>query len=404
MSSPSKPINKSPGKSSLPTERDSLRLRGAEMKPSPGSSRNHSLVPMSPAFHDRKNHIEIFQGDCREILAAMPAESVDLIFADPPYFLSNGGITCHAGKMVSVNKGAWDKSQGAEANHEFNREWLRACQRVLKPNGSIWVSGTSHVIHSVGFAMQQLDFKLLNDVSWVKPNPPPNLSCRYFTHATETIIWAAKNKKSRHTFNYKLMREANAGKQMKSVWTIPPPESWEKRAGKHPAQKPVALIERILLASSNQGDLILDPFAGSGTSAVAALRLRRFTISIEMESTSITHAIKRIVSQLVVVHIGTVVLRCDAATKNDQNDLDPHTRSVDRSIHHTRAPMPGEFPTRIVHQEKNFFFVGSDKREVVFSTAANSMEDAWRRFHSSKSSRISVLFVIKTETEIYLAQ
>ena len=228
---------------------------------------------MSPAFHDRKNHIEIFQGDCREILAAMPAESVDLIFADPPYFLSNGGITCHAGKMVSVNKGAWDKSQGAEANHEFNREWLAACQRVLKPNGSIWVSGTAHVIHSVGFAMQQLDFKLLNDVSWVKPNPPPNLSCRYFTHATETIIWAAKNKKSRHTFNYKLMREANAGKQMKSVWTIPPPESWEKRAGKHPAQKPVALIERILLASSNEGDLILDPFTGSGTTALAAFRL-----------------------------------------------------------------------------------------------------------------------------------
>ena len=286
MSSPSKAINKSPGsksspgskphhslvpQSSLPTERDSLRLRGAEI--------------LSPAFHDRKNHIEIFQGDCREILAAMPAESVDLIFADPPYFLSNGGITCHAGKMVSVNKGEWDKSQGAEANHEFNREWLAACQRVLKPNGSIWVSGTSHVIHSVGFAMQQLDFKLLNDVSWVKPNPPPNLSCRYFTHATETIIWAAKNKKSRHTFNYKLMREANAGKQMKSVWTIPPPESWEKRAGKHPAQKPVALIERILLASSNEGDLILDPFAGSGTTSIAAFRLSRQIISIEMEST-----------------------------------------------------------------------------------------------------------------------
>ncbi|HEY4837543.1 MAG TPA: site-specific DNA-methyltransferase [Candidatus Acidoferrales bacterium] len=350
----------------------------------------------------------------------MPAESVDLIFADPPYFLSNGGITCHAGKMVSVNKGAWDKSQGAEANHEFNREWLAAAQRVLKPNGSIWVSGTSHVIHSVGFAMQQLDFKLLNDVSWVKPNPPPNLSCRYFTHATETIIWAAKNKKSRHTFNYKLMREANAGKQMKSVWTIPPPESWEKRAGKHPAQKPVALIERVLLASSNEGDLILDPFAGSGTSAVAAFRLSRQIISIEMESHSINHAIRRIVSELVVVHIGTVVLHRE---KNNQNDLDPQSHSVDRSIVRERrspdrrtsekmlrgrqsAPdksMPGEHPTRIVHQEKNFFFVGSDKREVVFSTAANSMEDAWQRFHSSKNSTTSIMFVIKTETEIYLA-
>jgi site-specific DNA-methyltransferase (adenine-specific) len=151
-----------------------------------------------------------------------PESSVDLIFVDPPYFLSNGGITCHAGKMVSVHKGDWDKSRGPDANHEFNRAWLSASQRVLKPNGSIWVSGTAHVIHSVGFAMQQLGFKLLNDISWVKPNPPPNLSCRYFTHATETIIWAAKNAKSRHTFNYKHLKEINRGKQMKSVWEIKP--------------------------------------------------------------------------------------------------------------------------------------------------------------------------------------
>ena len=161
----------------------------------------------APVFRDDKHHIRIYQGDCLEILAAMPADCVDLIFADPPYFLSNNGITCHAGRMVSVNKGDWDRSRGADANHEFNRAWLAACQRVLKPNGTIWVSGTSHVIHSVGFAMQQLEFKLLNDISWVKPNPPPNLSCRYFTHATETIIWAAKNKKSRHKFNYALMKQ-----------------------------------------------------------------------------------------------------------------------------------------------------------------------------------------------------
>jgi site-specific DNA-methyltransferase (adenine-specific) len=160
-----------------------------------------------PVFRDPNHHIKIYQGDCLEILAAIPAGCVDLIFADPPYFLSNDGITCHAGKMVSVNKGAWDKSKGPDLDHEFNRAWLAACQRVLKPNGTIWVSGTSHVIHSVGFAMQQLGMKLLNDISWVKPNPPPNLSCRYFTHATETIIWAAKNKRSRHTFNYQLMRE-----------------------------------------------------------------------------------------------------------------------------------------------------------------------------------------------------
>ena len=138
--------------------------------------------------------------------------------------------------MVSVNKGQWDRSRGPDANHDFNRAWLAACQRVLKPNGTIWVSGTAHIIHSVGFAMQQLGYKLLNDISWVKPNPPPNLSCRYFTHATETIIWAAKGKKSRHTFHYRLMKELAGGKQMKSVWQIPPPEPWEKRFGKHPTQ------------------------------------------------------------------------------------------------------------------------------------------------------------------------
>jgi site-specific DNA-methyltransferase (adenine-specific) len=173
------------------------------------------------AFDDPKHHIRIYQGDCREILEKIPENSVDLVFADPPYFLSNGGITCHAGKMVSVNKGDWDKLPGPDLGpvrarfdkvHEFNTTWLAAAQRVLKPNGSIWVSGTAHVIHSVGFAMQQLGFKLLNDISWVKPNPPPNLSCRYFTHATETLIWAAKNSKSRHTFNYPLMKRINGGK------------------------------------------------------------------------------------------------------------------------------------------------------------------------------------------------
>ena len=141
---------------------------------------NRQLKPdnLRPAFDDPKHHLRLYQGDCLEILAAIPESSVDLVFADPPYFLSNGGITCHAGKMVSVHKGDWDKSRGPDANHEFNRAWLAACQRVLKPNGSIWVSGTAHVIHSVGFALQQLGFKLLNDISWVKPNPPPNLSCR----------------------------------------------------------------------------------------------------------------------------------------------------------------------------------------------------------------------------------
>src|SRR6266852_3930457 len=254
-------------------------------------SKSPSTLP-APAFEDAKHHIRIYQADCLELLPQIPESSVDLVFADPPYFLSNGGITCHAGKMVSVNKGAWDKLPGPDVGpvrarfdkvHEFNTAWLAAAQRVLKPNGSIWVSGTSHVIHAVGFAMQQLGFKLLNDISWVKPNPPPNLSCRYFTHATETLIWAAKNSKSRHTFHYKLMKEINRGKQMKSVWEIRPPEPWEKKFGKHPTQKPVALLERILLASSHEGDLVLDPFSGSGTTALAAMRTKRLFRGIEID-------------------------------------------------------------------------------------------------------------------------
>jgi site-specific DNA-methyltransferase (adenine-specific) len=158
-----------------------------------------------------------------ELMPRMPEATFDLIFADPPYFLSNDGITCHAGKMVSVNKGMWDKSKGAAADHAFTLRWLSQCQRLLKPNGTIWVSGTMHVIHNVGFAMQELGFKLLNDITWVKPNPPPNLSCRYFTHATETIIWAGRDSKCRHRFNYALMKHLNGGRQMTSVWTVPAP-------------------------------------------------------------------------------------------------------------------------------------------------------------------------------------
>ena len=352
-----------------------------------------------PVFHDPKHHIKIYQGDCLEILAALPGSCVDLIFADPPYFLSNGGITCHAGKMVSVNKGAWDKLPGPELGpvrarfdkvHEFNTAWLAACQRVLKPDGSIWVSGTSHVIHSVGFAMQQLGFKLLNDISWVKPNPPPNLSCRYFTHATETIIWAARDKKSRHKFNYKLMKQMNAGRQMKSVWEILPPASEEKRFGKHPAQKPLALIERILLASSNEGDLVLDPFLGSGTSALAAIRLQRSAIGCEFALESLTLSVRRICSELVQVDISVSCI---------QFSLDLFPDPVDRS--NRRARMSNE--TKLVNQERRFYFVGRTNRQVIFTTFASSLENAWREFRASGKSESDSLLIVKVETEIYLA-
>jgi site-specific DNA-methyltransferase (adenine-specific) len=348
-----------------------------------------------PVFRDKKHHIRIFQGDCLDILASLGEGIVDLIFADPPYFLSNNGITCHAGKMVSVNKGEWDRSRGPDANHEFNRAWLAACQRVLKPNGTIWVTGTSHVIHSVGFAMQQLEFKLLNDISWVKPNPPPNLSCRYFTHATETIIWAAKNKNSRHTFNYKLMKDINRGKQMKSVWEIYPPSREEKRFGKHPAQKPVALIDRILRAASNEGDLVLDPFLGSGTTAVAAIRCSRSVLGVEMEAGSVSTTLVRLTDELLCVSMTAACLEID---------LDLNERSMDRSVCTGTRAMDALNAGKLVRRERSYYFVGTYRREVVYSVTAEDMQEAVQKFHGSAQAALEILFVIKTETEIYLAQ
>jgi site-specific DNA-methyltransferase (adenine-specific) len=303
------------------------------------------LTPDTPhlILHSDTPFLRLYHGNSLELLDAIAAKypegRFDAIFADPPYFLSNGGITCHAGRMVKVDKGDWDKSRGPELNHEFNLEWLARCQRVLKPNGTIWVSGTHHVIFSIGYALQQLGYKILNDIAWEKPNPPPNLSCRYFTHSTETVLWAAKNEKSKHVFNYQAMRKVT-GKQMKTVWrkeefsgsaTVPvapfgvtpngnsedasggtpniagvtpalPEDIWtmtapgsdEKEFGKHPTQKPVALIERCLLAATNENDLVLDPFLGGGTTAVACVRLQRGCVGIELDEAHAKLAKKRL--------------------------------------------------------------------------------------------------------------
>lgn len=249
-------------------------------------------------FRNDEHGVWLYHANCIEfmdiLIGKYPEGRFDMIFADPPYFLSNGGITCHAGKMVKVDKGQWDKSNGPELNHEFNKTWLARCQKLLKPNGTIWVSGTHHVIHSIGYAMQQLGVKILNDITWEKPNPPPNLSCRYFTHSTETIIWAAKNDKSKHYFNYDEMREINNGKQMKSVWILPAPNGDEKEFGKHPTQKPVKLLKRIILASTNEGDLVFDPFSGSSTTGVAAINLKRKFVGCELEAEFLSLSSKRL--------------------------------------------------------------------------------------------------------------
>jgi len=211
---------------------------------------------------------------------------------------TNGGITCKSGKMVSVNKGKWDESKGAGENHKFNLEWLRICKEALTKNGTIWITGTSHIIFSIGYALQQLNFKILNDIIWEKSNPPPNLSCRYFTHSTEIVLWAAKDKKSKHYFNYSLMKQLNNGKQMKNVWRINAPGKEEKIHGKHPTQKPIELLNRILLASSKKDDLVLDPFCGSGTTGVGAIELGRRFVGIDTEEEYLELAKKRIINVL----------------------------------------------------------------------------------------------------------
>lgn len=220
--------------------------------------------------------------DSFETLDKIASETIDMIFADPPYFLSSGGITCNSGKMVSVNKGKWDEEKSIQDKHKFNREWIRLCKRVLTQNGTIWISGTFHNIYSIGVALEQEGFKILNNITWQKTNPPPNLGCRCFTHSTETILWAKKNeKKAKHVFNYKLMKERNGGKQMKDVWIGSLTRPTEKKEGKHPTQKPEYILENIILASTNENDIILDPFCGSGTTGVVSKRYNRRFIGID---------------------------------------------------------------------------------------------------------------------------
>ena len=238
---------------------------------------------MKPYFE--KNNITLYKENSFEVMDHLIKKNkkFDTIFADPPYFLSNDGITCINGKMVKVNKGDWDKSKGVEQNYQFTFDWMNRCKELLKDTGTLWVSGTFHIIYSVAFAAQKLDMKFLNNIVWEKPNPPPNLSCRYFTHSTETILWFGKEKKSKHKFNYKVMREINGNKQMKDVWRLTSPKKSEKSFGKHPTQKPIRLLDLILKASTDENSLVLDPFNGSGTTGVACIKNKRKYIGIEYE-------------------------------------------------------------------------------------------------------------------------
>jgi site-specific DNA-methyltransferase (adenine-specific) len=415
--------------------------------------------------------VRLYHGNSLELLDAIAAKypegRFDAIFADPPYFLSNGGITCHAGKMVKVDKGDWDVSRGPELNHEFNVEWLRRCQRVLKPNGTIWVTGTHHVIFSIGYALQQLGFKILNDIAWEKPNPPPNLSCRYFTHSTETVLWAAKNEKSKHVFNYQEMRKVT-GKQMKtvwrdvakqgmgdriselgqnspdartqtpdpasdasktdsaldSIWTLGAPGNDEKRLGKHPTQKPVALVERCLLASTNEGDLVLDPFLGGGTTAVASVRLKRGCVGVELDLHHVEIAARRVNRDIIEIWLRHFRVRVEISVARrgelheSQTDLSrsrlPRPQTPDArpqidldlfsdSINGSRdmADMP-EIQTERIFHECKFVFLSCAQVErgaVVHTTVDISLQEAWAKTPNGK--KCETTHVVRCETEIF---
>ena len=232
---------------------------------------------------------KIYHQDTFEGMKTFPDNSFDMIFADPPYMISNVGTSCQNGKLTSINKGKWDWHKSVDENFEFHKRWLKECQRLLKEDGTLWVSGTYHSIHPCGFAMQQLGIHILNDIIWFKPNASPNLSCKYFTASHESLLWARKNKKAKHYFNYDAMKNGDfptdalkkPAHQMRSVWMIPATPPAEKKFGRHPTQKPLALLERIITASTKEGALILDPFMGSGTTGVAAVKLNRHFVGID---------------------------------------------------------------------------------------------------------------------------
>lgn len=247
---------------------------------------------IKPFFRTADHTFTLLHGNSIELLQQFDFK-FDMIFADPPYFLSNGGISIQSGKVVCVDKGEWDKGGTPETVNSFNREWLKLCREKLKENGTIWVSGTYHNIFSVANQLLELGYKVLNVITWVKTNPPPNISCRYFTFSTEFIIWARKTNKIPHYYNYALMKKINNGKQMTDVWHLPAIAKWEKSCGKHPTQKPLALLTRIILSSTQQGAWILDPFTGSSTTGIAANLIQRKFLGIDKEEVYLSLSKKR---------------------------------------------------------------------------------------------------------------
>ena len=238
------------------------------------------------------NQFYLYQGDTIQVMRQLD-QQVDMIFADPPYFLSNGGKKIQGTQMVSVDKGQWDKLDTLEQVNNFNRKWIDACKALLKDNGTIWVCGTFHNIYSVEMCLKEAGFQIINIITWQKSDPTPTWGDLHFNFSSEYIIWARKNPKSRHYFNFELMKEMNGGVLMPDVWKLPTVGMWEKTWGKHPTQKPLRLLYRIILASTQIGETILDPFAGSCTTGIAANLLDRKFIGVDQSEEYLNLGIRR---------------------------------------------------------------------------------------------------------------
>ena len=233
-------------------------------------------------YQSTDENFSLYKGDSLQILSQI-SNQFDMIFADPPYFLSNGGKKIQGRRMVSVNKGEWDKKKSSDDIDKFNQEWINQCKPLLKDNGTIWVCGTYHNIFSVEKCLKNAGFKIINIITWQKSDPTPTWGNLHFNFSSEYIIWAKKTPMANHYFTYELMKQLNGGKLMPDVWKLPTVGLWEKTCGKHPTQKPLRLLYRIILASTKVGEIILDPFAGSSTTGIAANLLGRKFIGIEQD-------------------------------------------------------------------------------------------------------------------------
>lgn len=235
---------------------------------------------MTMFYQSKDNNFRLYQGDSIQVSGQL-TEQVDMIFADPPYFLSNGGKKIQGRRIVSVDKGDWDKATSTDYIDKFNQEWIDACKPLLKDNGTIWVCGTFHNIYSIEKCLKNAGFQIINIITWQKSAPTPTWGELHFNFSSEYIIWARKNPKSKHFFNYELMKQLNGGVLMPDVWKLPTVGMWEKTCGKHPTQKPLRLLYRIIIASTRVGETILDPFSGSCTTGIAANLLGRKFVGID---------------------------------------------------------------------------------------------------------------------------